>query len=220
MKTLVVSPHPDDEVLGVGGKLLRRKAEGVSIAWLIVTGITEAGGWEKKKIESRKNEIIRIKEYFDFDVVCDLQLPSAKLDAVPIGDIIQKLSEFVKSYRPEEIFIPHAGDVHTDHTIVFNASTSATKSFRHPFINKILSYETMSETNFSLDFSKSFQPNVFVDISGFLDKKIEAMQIYSSEMGRFPFPRSKEAIEALAKVRGAMSGFHAAEAFQLLKSRE
>ncbi len=45
MKTLVITPHPDDETLGCGGTLLRRKAEGGSLAWLMVTAMTEQGGW-------------------------------------------------------------------------------------------------------------------------------------------------------------------------------
>ena len=220
MKTLVVAPHPDDELLGIGGTLLRRKAEGVSTAWLIVTGITEEDGWSKGKIESRENEISRIKNYFDFNEVYNLKLPTRKLDVLPIGDIIQKISEIVESYRPEEIFIPHLGDVHTDHTIVFNAVVSGTKSFRYPFIKRMLSYETISETDFGLDVSVSFNPNVFVDISDFLEQKLKAMEIYSSEIGEFPFPRSRESVEALARVRGSTAGFKAAEAFQLLRSRE
>ena len=43
------------------------------------------------------------------------------------------------------------------------------------------------------------------------------MTIYSSEMQDFPFPRSKEAIVALATIRGASSGFKAAESFELLR---
>ena len=152
--------------------------------------------------------------------VYNLGLPTTKLDTLPIGDIVQKISELIESYRPEEIFIPHLGDVHTDHTVVFNAVASGTKSFRYPFIKRVLSYETISETDFGLDVSTSFNPNVFVDISGFLGKKLKAMEIYSSEMDEFPFPRSRESVEALARVRGATSGFKAAEAFQLLRSCE
>lgn len=220
MKTLVVAPHPDDEVLGLGGTLLRRKSEGASIAWLIVTGITEENGWTKEKIALREQEISRISSFFDFDKVYNLGFPTTKLDTFPIGDIINKISKIINSYMPEEIFIPHIGDVHTDHDIVFKAVVSSAKSFRFPFIKKILSYETPSETDFGLYVPNSFNPNVFFDITKFLDKKLEAMEIYSSEMGIFPFPRSKESVQALAKVRGSASGFNAAEAFQLLRSRE
>lgn len=62
-----------------------------------------------------------------------------------------------------------------------------------------------------------FRPNLFEDISGFVEKKLDIMSYYESEMGVFPLPRSHEAIEALTKLRGAQSGAAAAEAFMILK---
>jgi len=82
-----------------------------------------------------------------------------------------------------------------------------------------LAYETLSETDFGLDTNQYFRPNVFVDIEQFLDDKLRAMDIYASELGEFPFPRSRETIKALALLRGSASGFKAAEAFELLRER-
>jgi LmbE family N-acetylglucosaminyl deacetylase len=103
--------------------------------------------------------------------------------------------------------------------VVFNAVAAGTKWFRHPSVRRVLAYETLSETDFGLNASPGFKPNVFVDITHFIDKKIEAANVYASELGKFPFPRSPEAIRALASVRGATSGFQAAEAFELLRER-
>ena len=83
----------------------------------------------------------------------------------------------------------------------------------------MLAYETLSETDFGLGTSQAFRPNVFVDIGPYLSDKLQAMNIYASEVGNFPFPRSHEAIQALATLRGAASGFKAAEAFELLRER-
>jgi N-acetylglucosamine malate deacetylase 1 len=219
MRILVVAPHPDDEVLGAGGTLLRYKSEDNLIAWLIVTGINEDFGWSSHKITERDAEISKISKFFNFDEVHNLKLPTTKLDTLSMGDIVQKISDVIKSFSPDEILIPHLGDIHTDHQVVHNAVLSCTKWFRHPFVKRILSYETISETDFGLDTSRQFSPNVFVDISNFLDDKIKAMGIYSSEIGDFPFPRSKISIESLARYRGSSSGFYAAEAFQLLRER-
>jgi LmbE family N-acetylglucosaminyl deacetylase len=219
MKSLIVAPHPDDEVLGAGGTLLRRKAEGGITAWLIVTEMTEAGGWGKTDVERREQEIGKIRGHFAFDEVFNLRLPSAMLDTLPVGDIVRKISQVISSYGPEEIFVPNLGDVHSDHGVVFRAVASCTKAFRQPSIKRILSYEVLSETDFGLERASAFVPNVFVDISAFLEAKVKAMELYSSETGVFPFPRSREAIEALARVRGAAAGFGAAEAFQLLRER-
>jgi len=109
--------------------------------------------------------------------------------------------------------------VHTDHRAVFDAAAACTKWFRYPSVKRVLAYETLSETDFGLGTELGFRPNVFVDISPFLERKLQAMDIYASEIAPFPFPRSQDALRALARVHGTSSGYHAAEAFQLLRER-
>jgi LmbE family N-acetylglucosaminyl deacetylase len=219
MKVLVVAPHPDDEVLGVGGTILKYKSQGISVAWLIATDLKDDYGWSQNRISEREAEINQVTRFFDFDEVYKLGFPTTKLDALPFGDVVQKISEVVNLFRPDEIFVPHLGDIHSDHKIIHSAVLSCTKWFRYPYIKRVLAYETISETEFGLDPSHSFVPNVFVDISEFLDLKVKAMEIYSSEVSSFPFPRSRVSIEALARYRGSSSGFLAAEAFLLLRER-
>lgn len=219
MKTMVIAPHPDDEVLGVGGTLLRRKSEGAKVAWLAVTGISVKYGFSEEKVKARANEIKRVKEFFDFDEVFTLNFPATQLDQVAMRDIVAGFSSVFKSFKPEEVFVPHPSDVHTDHRVVFDAAVSCTKWFRYPTVKRVLAYETLSETDFGLGTEKGFRPNVFVDIEAFLEGKLRAMDIYASELGTFPFPRSYEAIRALATLRGAASGYLAAEAFELLRER-
>jgi LmbE family N-acetylglucosaminyl deacetylase len=219
MKTIVIAPHPDDEVLGVGGTLLRRKAEGAEVAWLIVTGISVEYGWDVEKVKQRADEIKRITEAFAFDEVFMLNFPTTQLDRIPMSDLVAGISEAFRSFNPDEVFVPHPSDVHTDHRIVFDAVASCTKWFRYPSIKRVLAYETLSETEFGVNPDKGFRPNVFIDVEPFLKEKLHAMEIYESESGTFPFPRSCEAIRAVAIVRGAASGFNAAEAFELLRER-
>lgn len=219
MKTLVIAPHPDDETLGVGGTLLRRKSEKAKVAWLIVSGISVESGWSAEKVGERDDEIKRVGELFGFDETFVLDFPTTRLDQLPMSDLVAGISQVFKSFEPEEIFVPHPSDVHTDHSVVFHAVASCTKWFRYPHIKRVLAYETLSETDFGLGTDKGFCPNVFVDIEQFLDQKLRAMEIYKSEVGAFPFPRSHEAIRALAAVRGVAAGFKAAEAFQLLRER-
>jgi LmbE family N-acetylglucosaminyl deacetylase len=156
---------------------------------------------------------------FGFDEVSSLNFPTTQLDRVPMSDLVAGISNVFRSFEPEEVFVPHPSDVHTDHRIVFDAVSSCTKWFRYPSVKRVLAYETLSETDFGLGTDQSFRPNVFVDIEPFLDGKLRAMDIYASELGAFPFPRSREAIRALAMLRGAASGFKASEAFELLRER-
>ena len=218
-RSIVISPHPDDETLGAGGTLLRKKAEGERIAWLIITKISVDGGWPVDRLEARTSEIQRIKRFYKFDEVYALNFPTTNLDTIPMRDLVEAISNVFKAFEPEDVFVPHPGDIHTDHSVVFRAVASCTKWFRYPSVKRILAYETLSETDFGLIADQAFNPNVFVDITGYIKKKLKAMNIYASEVGQFPFPRSNEAILALASLRGAASGYKSAEAFQLLRER-
>tara|TARA_B100001173_G_scaffold307055_1_gene314950 strand:+ start:1851 stop:2513 length:663 start_codon:yes stop_codon:yes gene_type:complete len=219
MKTLIVAPHPDDETLGVGGTILRKKSEGETVAWLIITNMSISEGWTEQQIKSRKKEIDKISKFYNFDKVFELNLPTTKLDTISMSDLTSKISECFKFFEPEEIYIPHNADAHSDHRIVFDAVISSSKWFRLKSVKKILAYETLSETGFGLSRTNNFSPNVFVDISSFIKYKIKAMNIYKSELGLPPFPRSEENIKALALIRGSESGYLAAEAFELLRER-
>lgn len=217
MKTLVIAPHPDDEVLGVGGTLLRRKEEGVDIGWLIVTKMSIENGWSSAKVDQRNREIVEITKLFRFNSVFQLDFNPTLLDQVPMKDLVDSISEVILKFSPTEIFVPHPSDIHSDHRVTFEAVASCAKWFRSPTVKRILAYETLSETDFSLALAQKFNPNFYINIEKYLQEKIKAMTIYQSEIGAFPFPRSNEAIVALATLRGASSGFKAAEAFELLK---
>lgn len=219
-RTLVVAPHPDDEILGCGGTLLRRKAEGSVLGWLIVTGIDEKAGWPVEQVRQRDTEIARVTSLVGFDEVFNLRLPAAQLDEQPMGELVSAFSSVFKSFAPNEVLAPHRGDVHSDHRVSFDAVQACTKWFRYPSVRRLLAYETASETECALAREMAFQPNVFVDIGDYLERKLEIMGIYKSEIGEFPFPRSLRAVRALAEWRGASAGCLAAEAFELLRERQ
>ena len=217
-KVVVVAPHPDDETLGCGGALLNHKRRGDEVYWLIITAVTEDGSFSPEKIEKRSLEIQQVTISYGFTSVYQCGLPTTMLDTIPTATMIQKISAIFHEINPNIVYLPYGGDVHTDHHIVFNVVSSCLKWFRYPSVKRVLAYETLSETDAALNpDSNTFRPNVFMDISLSIDEKIEIMKMYSSELGVFPFPRSDEAIRGLAAVRGAASGFKAAEAFMLLK---
>lgn len=219
MNSIVIAPHPDDEVLGAGGTLLRRKAEGAKVAWLIITAISVKTGWSAESVRRRAGEIQEITELLGFSTVFTLDFPTTQLDRIPMSELVAAISEVFKTFEPQEVFVPHSLDVHTDHRVVFDAVASCTKWFRQPSVKRVLAYETLSESDFGMGVGHAFRPNVFVDISPFLEQKIRAMDVYESELGVFPFPRSPDALRALASVRGAAAGYVAAEAFELLRER-
>ena len=223
MKSLIIAPHPDDELLGCGGTLLKRVAEGNTVGWILMTAIHEEKGWSQQQVRKRDVEIERVREGLGISAqhLYKLNFPSAELDQLTTCTLVDSLSKIFKDFQPEEVFLPHPGDIHSDHRITFEAASACTKWFRYPSVKRILTYETLSESDFGLDqVAGGFRPNLFVDITNQLQKKIELLAIYESEIAEHPFPRSFKAVSAQALLRGAQRGVHAAEAFQLLRQLE
>tara|TARA_X000001036_G_scaffold440017_1_gene493745 strand:+ start:2011 stop:2670 length:660 start_codon:yes stop_codon:yes gene_type:complete len=216
MKSLVISPHPDDEVLGAGGTLFKRKNLKENLLyWIIVTRLKPNSA--KKKILKRNNEIKKISKLFGFKKVFQLNFNTTELDNSSKKKLIQNFSDIFNKIKPNELFVPHFSDVHSDHKIVSEVISSSTKNFRFPYIRKILAYEVLSETDYNLNRKKIFFPNYYEDITKFLTKKKNAMKIYKSEIKKFPFPRSIKTIDALARLRGSQIGKNAAESFEILR---
>lgn len=220
-KVLIFAVHPDDETLGCGGTLLKHKANGDEIHWVICTDVKESDGHSNKRITTRNKEIEKVEKLYEFDSVHRLGLSTMRIDEYTVSELIGKISNIINQVKPNVVFLPFKGDVHSDHRYFFDAAFSCTKSFRYPFIKKVYMIETLSETEFAPSLvENSFMPNVFIDISSYMDKKLEIMKVFESEIAEHPFPRSIENIEALATIRGAMSNCKYAEGFMLLKSIE
>jgi N-acetylglucosamine malate deacetylase 1 len=215
---IVISAHPDDETLGAGGTLLKHKENGDEIYWLILTNIFENQGFSKNRIQIRQDEIEKVAKSFGFKQVFKLDYPTMTLSSSSLNKLIPEISKIFMEVKPEIIYSINRSDAHSDHRYLSDAVMACTKSFRYPFIKKVLMYECISETEFApAFFEKVFIPNYFVDITEYMDKKIEIMRIFESELGEPPFPRSEENIKALARFRGSSVGCHFAEAFQVVK---
>ena len=215
---IVISAHPDDEILGVGGTLLKHISNGDQVYWLITTNVFEHQGFSKDKIESRQLEIEQVSKALGVSRVFKLDYPTMTLSSRTLLDMVPQISKIFSDVKPEVIYCLNRSDAHSDHRVTFDAVMACTKSFRYPFIKKVLMYECISETEFAPALAeKVFIPNYFVDITEEFNRKIEIMKIYDSELGEHPFPRSIKNIEALATFRGASVGVIYAEAFQLIK---
>ena len=218
IKIIVISAHPDDEILGARGTLLKHKKNGDSLAWLIITGVSKEYGFTTERVNSRKDEIDQVAKMVGFTSVYQLNYPTMSLNSDIVNEMIPKISSIFSVFQPEVIYVMNRSDAHSDHRYTFDAVMACTKSFRYPFIKKVFMYECISEAEFAPQLpEKVFIPNYFVDISKYFDKKLEIMQVYQSELGEHPFPRSNRNIKALATFRGAAVGVEYAEAFSLIK---
>lgn len=216
-KVVFFAVHPDDETLGCGGTILKHKAEGDEIYWVIVTSIVDDTRFSPELQQKRKTFVNRVAEQYGFNDVWEMKFHPTQLDEQGTGQLILKFGEVLDAIRPDIIYSMFCHDVHTDHQVAFTALYSSVKSFRRPYIKCILMAEVLSETDFAVPHpSSTFIPNVFVDITEYMKKKLEIMQLYDTEVMDYPLPRSLSSIEALARVRGSRAGVEFAESFMLL----
>ena len=147
-----------------------------------------------------------------------MNIPTTSLDTIPKSEMIKEFGSLFDKIHPDLIYIPYRNDAHSDHEVVFDAAVACSKSFRNSSIKTIRIYETLSETEFGMrPEDNGFKPNYFVDISEFLERKLEIMKLYQGEILPHPFPRSVECIQSLALLRGSYAGFKYGEAFMTVK---
>ena len=204
--------------LACGGTLLKHAANGDKIFWIIVTSIFPGQGYSEEWMENRNEEIQNIKDRIGIEKVFLLNYPSMQLSDETALKLIPEIGKIFNETQPDTVYVLNRSDAHSDHRITFQSVIACTKSFRYPYIKRVLMYECISETEFAAVLPENaFLPNYYVDITSFMSTKLELIQIYKSEIGQHPFPRSLENIKALAHFRGASVGVEYAEAFQLLK---
>ena len=214
----VVAPHPDDETFGCGGTLLKHMACGDRVHWIVFTCISTELGFSEERVLTRDDEIRRVADSYGFAGTHLLNFPTMQLDRAPKADLVGALGTLVKQLGIHTLYVPYRNDAHSDHAAVFDAAVACAKTFRYPSVRSVRVYETLSETEFGLrPDDPGFRPNLFIDISPFLEQKLNIMKIYASEMAEFPFPRSEGALEAQARLRGSQCGANAAESFMLVK---
>lgn len=216
-RVLVIAPHPDDEVLGVGGTIARFSAEGAEVYVAIVTkGYPPE--FEEEVIQKVRQEALAAHHLLGIKETIFLSLPAAKLDIVPHSEVNSQMFGLYQKLQPEILFIPFNGDIHMDHQRVFLSALVAARPNSLYAPKVIYSYETLSETNWNAPYlTTNFVPNVFFDISAYLETKIKAMQTYTSQLKPFPNERSEKTLRALATLRGSTVNCCAAEAFYLIR---
>ena len=221
-RILIIAAHPDDEVLGCGATIAKYSrigaefmvlfiAEGSSCRFanpLCSASITSIA--ERTRMATYALEILGVKNYYFND------LPCGRLDQEPIIDINKAIERTIQEFKPDTILTHSALDANNDHRIVFRATIMATRPGACNWVERLLSYEVLSSSEWS--FGEAFSPTVFVQIDEQdLSLKWRALAAYETEVQPFPFPRSKEGIRAMAMSRGMQAGVPMAEAFCLVR---
>jgi len=221
MTILIVAPHADDEVLGMGGVISRFTSEGKSVVLAVLTGYGEEPHpiWPENYWLKIREECQNAAKIIGVDDIRFFDLPAACLDTTPAWKINKVVTQLISDVNPSSIYIPFEFDLHKDHGAIAYAVNVATRPYLPTARNvvRVLAYETLSETHLAPPYlAPAFQPNVFIDISLHLEQKLRAMTAYQSQLQPEGFPRSLTNIDALARLRGSHIGVRAAEAFVLL----
>ena len=223
MKTaLVIAAHPDDEVLGCGATMARLVAEGWAVhVFIAAEGATSRSAERAPAIHQRElSDLAKCAEAANSILGSTSlklgSLPDNRMDGLELLDVVKLVETEIERYNPSLVLTHHAGDVNVDHRVLHDAVISACRPQpQHP-VKNLLFFEIPSSTEWRPAASGTyFTPNYFYDVTGYMAQKLEALRAYAPEMRNFPHPRSIEAVEYLARWRGASVGCAAAEAFML-----
>ena len=216
-RILVIAPHPDDEVLGCGGVIARHSASGDRVQVVVVSrGAPDI--FPPEEVAQTRSELAAAHQLLGVKDVQFLDFPAPRLDTVPGHVLADRLTRLIREIKPQTVYAPHWGDLHSDHKAVYLATMVATRPNGASRVERLFCYETLSETEWggpSAD--NAFTPTVFVDIGEFLSAKLQAMACYRTQLKEFPQSRSLQSLEALARLRGSVVGLAAAEAFVLIR---
>ncbi len=224
MRVLVVAAHPDDEVLGCGGTIAFLAHRGHEVYVLILgEGITSRDEERDpdrrateiatlRKAAKEASQILGVKELFFED------FPDNRFDTVPLLELIKAVERVKKRINPDMVFTHFEGDLNIDHCLTARAVMTATRPLPGESVHRVYAFEVPSSTEWN--FATKFQPNVYFEITSFLERKIQALKYYESELRIFPHPRSVDGVKYLAHLRGAETGVEAAEAFRLIRALE
>lgn len=219
---LVIAAHPDDEVLGCGGTMAKLSEEGNYVYTLIMgegkTSRSEVRNREEKSEEidelkkeiKEANEILGVKETYIED------LPDNRFDSMDLLDIVKVIEKYKNKIKPDIIFTHFANDMNIDHQLLTKAVLTATRPVPSEIVKEVYSFEILSSTEWN--YPLTFQPDFYVDVTKFMDKKIEAMNKYQSELREYPHTRSLEGIKTNGKywaMRYGIDGF--IEVFKTLR---
>ena len=207
MNILVIAPHPDDEVLGMGGTIKKLSKKNKILLCVVSEGAT-AQYKNKKMIQVRRDACKKCSKILGISKIIFLDFPDMKLNSSHL-EINKKLEKIIQEFKPEIVYTSPKNDLNLDHSAVFDSTlvTCRPKSG----VKKILCYELPGQTK------TAFEPNVFENIEKEFSFKIRGFKKYKSEIEKFPNPRSILSIENLAIYRGIQSGMKKAEAFKSIR---
>ena len=221
-KILAICAHPDDEVLGCGGTLLKHKSRKDQINLLFVFEGSSRGNTKSKKnillnLKKRENSALKVAKYLKAKSIKFLNNKNLNSDSSLKIKITNEITKHINKIRPSIIYTHSPKDLNIDHRNCFESVLISTRTSQNNTLKKIVSFEIPSSTEWSFNSFGTFKANYFVDIEKFIKDKLKLLKMYSYELKSFPYPRSKENIISQSKYAGSYVGFKHAEKFEIIK---
>ncbi|XFA99105.1 PIG-L deacetylase family protein [Candidatus Izemoplasma sp. B36] len=217
-RVLVFAPHADDEILGVGGTISKEIKRNSSIVYICIITSGDVSMFPEKEIKKVRLEAKSAHKYLGVKETIFLDFPAVKINEVSKKDLNFKVQGVINKVKPDIVYTPHIGDIHLDHRIVTETVMVACRPINNCSVKKIYMYETLSETGWNIpNVTNEFIPNVYEDISDFIDEKLYALKKYETQLKDYPNPRSIKSIIALSQYRGSTILVDNAEAFVLIR---
>jgi len=216
-RILVITPHPDDETLGLGGTIAKLASQGHEVNVLVVSGHLPPL-YKREDYEITANEANRAFKILGVSNSKFLEIPATMIGDVPINELNNKINQMVSDVKPHMVFCPYP-DRHIDHRLIFDSVMVATRPIGiGKKIEIVAAYETLSETHWNAPhIEPNFTPNWVFDITDHIEEKLKALKCYKSQIFEFPSPRSIQAVEGLAKFRGTQAGFGFGEGLHIIR---
>lgn len=199
MKTiLAIWPHPDDIELGCFGTMCRYASEWNNVNFLVLTkweGWTET--WNRTTEANESASLLK----------CNLFIENLRDRYISEWvETIKIIEKYINDIKPDIVFIPSKHDTHQDHRAVHLASIVACR-----LVDEVYIYQSPSTT---ID----FRPNVYVDITEFIETKLEAVRIHTSQWEKVYM--ADRAVKWLAEYRAfdVFKNDKFFEAFELFRS--
>lgn len=215
---LVVAAHTDDEALGCGGTIAKHVAQGDTVyAVFLADGVTSRPDASDEELEIRNTAAAKAHQVLGIKKSYMLGFPDNRMDSVPLLDIVQKLESILAQVKPQVVYTHHSGDLNIDHRVTHQVVVTACRPVPGASVTEIYAFEVLSATEWNTPGVAPFIPNVFVDISDYLEIKMDALAAYKLEMRDEPHSRSLPNNSRLAVYRGNCVGVRSAEAFCLIR---
>ena len=204
MNILFLIAHPDDEAYGPYGTIAKLAKDHKVTVFCICNG-------ERPGAETVASDRVTAFKANCERVGADWRIQNNPDCSLEYRATLLNVEGIINHFGPDIVYTHSSTDLHNDHKIIAEAALVACRAKPDSTVKELYFFEIPAFAQVS-----TFTPTVYRDVTGYMDLKKQALEMYVTETYKFPDARSVEAVETLAKYRGYAVGIKYVEAFQLI----